>query len=152
CINKSPNERSRPLLGGLQIQSDLHDDNSKWGTEECVLNFEGKTLAITNFHVLFGGFSEEFVTENYANMLKVFQNFNLSNNDIGIATEIFSKNLDYALFNVTSLLEEKQALNWLNGNIDKYVIPRIGSAVMKSGAKTQITYGIIDGRSCTDCS
>jgi len=145
----------RPLIGGIQIQSDLYiNTNSGCGTMGCFYSIQDYILGITNFHVLYGStyLSSTYITNSYVGKLKVFQNLNLNNNDykIGIASKFFDSNLDYATFEIDQQvqLDISQNINNTNGLLDSYIFPQINMPVFKSGAKTGKTFGIIDGRSC----
>ncbi len=142
----------RPVIGGVQIQSELYNSNTNWGTLGCCLMIENHLLAFTNYHVLFGGSTPQFVADNFVGKLQVYQNLNSANNQIGIVTNLYSQELDYATFALQTSVDQAQSINALNGQLSSYIYPQINMPLVKSGASTGVTYGIIDGRSCIDCS
>lgn len=142
----------RPLIGGVQIQSRIYSDIDEVGTLGCFYKIKDRILGFTNYHVLYGGVSHEVVNNYYVDKLPVFQNLNISDNKIGVATNLFDYELDYATFVPTVSYEPEQSLNIVEGIIDSYAFPQCQMPVFKSGAKTKVTYGIIDGRSCVNAS
>ena len=150
---EDPNTVVRPLLGGIQIQSGIYVNSPyHWGTLGCVYQVGNRLLGFTNYHVLFGGVSPETVAAHYVGKLAVYQNLNEPGNRIGTAAEYFSRELDYATFYLQVPLDGLQSLNSIGGLLTTYGYPRIGMQVMKSGAATGVTHGIIDGRSCINTS
>lgn len=143
----------RPLLGGVQIQSGIFNDtDSYWGTMGCYYPLNNYTFGFTNYHVLFGASSPKFVSDNYVGRLPVYQNLCSENNRIGIASNLFSLELDYATFILQTPFDQNQSINALNGLMKSYAYPQINMRVVKSGASTGVTFGIIDARSCINCS
>ncbi|MFH0761948.1 MAG: hypothetical protein V2A67_10645 [Bacteroidota bacterium] len=151
--NEDPKSIVRPLLGGIQIQSGIYTNTPfNWGTLGCLYAVENRFLGFTNYHVLIGGVSPETVAAHYVGKLAVFQNLNHANNRIGTAAGFFSQELDFATFDLKVPFDGIQSINSINGLLTSYGYPRIGMPVMKSGAATGVTYGIIDGRSCINTS
>jgi hypothetical protein len=150
--SENPRSNLRPLLGGAQIQSGVYQGTSNWGTMGCFYAIQDKILGFTNYHVLFGGASPEEAQQYYAGKLQVFQNLNRPGNLIGMASDLFSPDLDFATFVLQIPVDQSQSINSLSGLLTSWVFPRINTPVLKSGACTGVTYGIIDGRSCIDSS
>lgn len=150
---EDPNTVVRPLLGGIQIQSGIYVNSPyHWGTLGCVYQVGKRFLGFTNYHVLFGGVGPETVAAHYVGKLAVYQNLNQPNNRIGTAAGYFSQELDYATFDLQVPFDSIQSLNSIGGWLTTYGYPRIGMQVMKSGAATGITHGIIDSRSAVNPS
>ncbi len=66
---------------------------------------------------------------------------------IGTATSIFDRGLDYALLRLEVPPNQLQHVNCVSGQISGWVQPVNGTRVMKYGAKTGLTHGIVNGRS-----
>jgi len=151
--NENPRSIVQPIMGGIQIQSSLYGTSPNyWGTMGCLFRIQNDILGFTNYHVLYGKTDPSIVLSDYVGKLKIFQNLNGTDNKIGIASSLFNQNLDYATFVIQVPYDELQSINRIEGLLESYVYPRINMQVLKSGAKTGVTYGIIDGRSCIDCS
>ena len=149
ALSEDPQGMVRPLLGGLRIQSGLYQDTSNsWGTLGCFYPLNGQLLGWSSYHVLFGGAGESSVFQHYAGKLAVYLNLNRPGNLIGTAAGLFSRELDYATIDPSVLVDPDQSLNPVSGLISACGYPRIGMAVIKAGAASGLTYGIIDGRSC----
>lgn len=151
-INVNPREIIRPLIGGIQIQSGLYNGTAYWGTVGFFYRMEDYILGITNYHVLYGQTDPAVVINNYVGKLRVFQNRNKQYNEIGIAANLFNPTLDFATFVTQTPCEQSQSVNKITGLLNSYVYPQINMPLVKSGARTGVTFGIIDGRSCIDCS
>lgn len=136
----------RPVIGGLQIQSSLYqEDISEWGTIGGVIVKNGKRYGITNYHVLFDN-----KTPNFSNLPLINQpSFGNFGSNIGKATPYFNSNLDYALFEIHPGIRHDihQSINGLLGIIDGYINPWDGLRIFKYGATTGKTFGIYDSRS-----
>jgi hypothetical protein len=151
--NENPRSIVQPLIGGIQIQSGLYGNSpSYWGTMGCFYRLKSYVFGFTNYHVLYGQTDASVVMSNYVGRLPISQNLNRTNNKIGIASNLFNPNLDYATFIIQVPFDQLQSVNMITGQLESYVYPQINMPLLKSGAKTGITYGIIDGRSCIDCS
>lgn len=151
--NENPRSIVQPVIGGIQIQSSLYGlSPNYWGTIGCIYRFQNYMFGFTNYHVMYGVTDPSIVLNDYVGRLKVSQNLNRSNNKIGVATNLFNQNLDYATFTIDVPYDQLQSINMITGLLDSYVYPQINMPLLKSGAKTGITYGIIDGRSCINCS
>lgn len=151
--NENPRSIVQPVIGGIQIQSSLYGNSSNyWGTMGCIYHIQNYLLGFTNYHVLYGKTPPSIVLNDYVGRLQISQNLNETNNRIGIAFNLFNPNLDYATFVLQVPHDQSQSVNMIPGLLESYVYPRIHMSVFKSGAKTGMTYGIIDGRSCIDCS
>lgn len=151
--NENPRSIVQPVIGGIQIQSGLYGNSPNyWGTMGCFYRFQNYLFGFTNYHVLYGQTDASIVTSDYVGRLPISQNLNRTNNKIGVASNIFNPNLDYATFVLQVPIDQLQSVNMITGLLESYVYPQINMPLLKSGAKTGITYGIIDGRSCIDCS
>jgi hypothetical protein len=151
--NENPRSIVQPLIGGIQIQSGLYGNSpSFWGTMGCFYRFQNYVFGFTNYHVLYGQTDTSIVLSDYVGKLPISQNLNRTNNKIGVASNLFNPNLDYATFILQVPFDQLQSVNMISGLLESYVYPQINMPLLKSGAKTGITYGIIDGRSCIDCS
>ncbi|MBD1426700.1 hypothetical protein [Sphingobacterium arenae] len=148
-----PRTRIRPLIGGLQILSELFvSDPYAYGTLGAILTMDGSYVGITNYHVLFGSVPPEIVRQDYAGKYKVYQHLPnpSSDNSIGIASTIFDQALDYALFRIEAAVNQTQSLNGLPGIINQivFVNPIYGQTkVKKTGTTTGLTYGTVIGQS-----
>ena len=151
--NVNPRSIVRPLIGGIQIQSGIYRNTANyWATMGCFYAIESHIYGFTNYHVLYGGASPETVLKDYAGKFPVFQNLNRQDNQIGIASDLFSFDLDYATFVLQVQSDQLQSINLIEGALTSYLYPQINMSLRKSGASTGLTFGIIDGRSCVDCS
>jgi hypothetical protein len=152
--NENPRSIVQPLIGGVQIQSGLYGTSPNyWGTMGCYYRIQNYLLGFTNYHVLYGSTDVSTVISDYVGRLPISQNLNRGNNRIGIAAKLFNLNLDYATFLIQVPIDELQSINMIEGLLlNTYKYPQINMPLLKSGAKTGITYGKIDGRSCLDCS
>ena len=151
--NENPRSIVQPLIGGIQIQSSLYEDSTNyWGTMGCIYRIKNYLLGFTNYHVLYGKTPSSIVISDYIGRLRIFQNLNETNNKIGVAFNLFNPNLDYATFLIQVRHDQSQSVNMITGLLESYVYPKIGDSLFKSGAQTGLTYGIIDARSCLDCS
>lgn len=148
-----PQTKIRPVIGGTQILSEVfQSDPYAFGTLGCIFTVNGTLVGITNYHVLFGSVPESVVRQYYANKARVFQNLfhPTSDNNVGVAAGAFDQNLDYALFAINVPADMTQSINGLSGIIQQILItePIYGQTkVKKSGATTDVTYGIVSGRS-----
>jgi len=142
----------RPLLGGVQIQSGIRNSDDDWATMGFFYPIKNYVFGFTNYHVLYGGASPDYVLKHYVGKLPVFQNLNRENNQIGISANLFSFELDYATFVLKAPIDQVQSINALNGLLTSYAYPRVCGSVIKSGASTGVTFGIIDARSCLNPS
>lgn len=151
--NENPRSLVQPLIGGVQIQSGLYGTSPNyWGTMGCYYRIQNYVFGFTNYHVLYGSTDVPTVIRDYIGRLPISQNLNRVNNRIGIAANLFNPNLDYATFIIQAPLDQIQSINMIEGLLDSYAFPQINMPLLKAGAKTGITFGIIDGRSCLDCS
>jgi len=151
--NEKPRSIVQPLIGGIQIQSSLYGDSTNyWGTMGCIYHIQNYLLGFTNYHVLYGKTPSTIVISDYIGRLRIFQNLNETDNRIGVAFNLFNPNLDYATFLIQVPHDQSQSVNMITGLLESYVYPKIGDSLFKSGAQTGLTYGIIDARSCLDCS
>jgi len=151
--NENPRSIVQPLIGGVQIQSGLYGSSPNyWGTLGCFYRFQNYVFGFTNYHVLYGQIDTSIVTSDYVGKLTVSQNLNRTNNKIGIASNLFNPNLDYATFILQVPFDQFQSVNMITGLLESYIYPQLNMPLLKSGAKTGITFGIVDGRSCIDCS
>lgn len=153
-VNVSPSDIIRPVLGGLQIQSNLFGNNENWGTLGCIINLNGKVLGLTNYHVVFGNLDEIRAALYVGNLTMLQPQRTFYGEVIGSVGDIFNKELDYSTIPLTAQYNIHQTINMINGiiNTNGYKIPEIGIRVFKIGASTGKTYGIIDGRSCFECA
>lgn len=150
---ENPRSIVQPLIGGIQIQSSLYGNSPNyWGTMGCFYRIQNYLLGFTNYHVLYGKTPPSIVLNDYIGRLRISQNLNETNNRIGIAFHLFNPKLDYATFVIQGPHDQSQSVNMITGLLESYKYPQINMPLLKSGAKTGITFGIIDGRSCIDCS
>jgi hypothetical protein len=151
--NENPRMTTRPIIGGIQIQSGIYRNTvNYWGTVGCYLTLKNQIMGLTNYHVLYGGATPDLVSTDYVGRLAVHQNLNRQDNQIGVAADLFSYELDYATFILQVPFDNLQSINFISGRLKSYAFPQINMQVIKSGACTDLTYGIIDGRSCINCS
>jgi len=141
-----------PLMGGVQIQSGKYTEPDYWGTLGCFFPVKGKLMGLTNYHVLYGDNTSGFVEANYAGRLAIFQPLTMTGNRIGTASNLYDEKLDYALFELQIPTNASQHINLLPGQLGPSVYPRINMKVCKSGARTGLTFGVIDARSCLNRS
>ena len=147
----------RPLMGGIQILSELFEnDVTRAGTFGYSFEFPdthpGIVFGLTNYHVLLlNGLPEAFVLNNYVGK-GVYQNDYGQQKRIGTTTRIFNEKLDYAVFTVEEPCDNLQSINGIEGRYSSYVSISTDVRVIKSGASTSITRGVLSGRSCFDCS
>jgi hypothetical protein len=140
------------VLGGIEIQSDLFNQRTDWGTIGCSLSFNDILFGITNYHVVFGRLDEEQAIQ-HVNRLLLFQpnkpNFGT---EIGLVSEAFSQKLDYCIFRLKENPNISQAINRINGVVSGFANPLIGQKLAKVGAATNLTLGIVEARSLVDIS
>lgn len=147
------NNLIRPLSGGLRIQSGIfRDTENYWATVGFFYPYNDLILGFTNYHALYADLKPNLVRDEYTGRLPVFQNFNDSENRIGVAFDLYDKSLDYATFILEKPLDLNQSIIGIEGQLASYIFPQINMPLIKSGAGTGITYGIIDGRSCLNRS
>ncbi len=143
----------RPLLGGIQIQSGIfRDTDNYWATVGFFYPYNNLILGFTNYHALYADLKPKLVNDEYIGRLPVFQNFNDTENRIGVAFNLYNQFLDYATFILDKPIVQTQSINGIKGQLVSYIYPQINMPLVKSGAGTGITYGIIDGRSCLNRS
>lgn len=143
----------RLLSGGVQIQSGIfRGTDNYWATVGFFYPYKNLILGFTNYHALYADLRPDLVRDEYIRRLPIFQNFCNTENRIGLAFDIYDKSLDYATFILEKPLDPNQSINGIKGQLVSYVYPQINMPLIKSGAGTGITYGIIDGRSCLNRS
>lgn len=140
----------RPLMGGIKIQSGIYENAAHWGTMGCRMLVGHAPFVFTNYHVMYGSVPPEIVAHHYVNNLHVYQNVNRHDNYIGKAAHLFNKELDFATFVTDVAFDRHQSINGVEGLVATWAHPRLQMPVMKSGAATGLTYGIIDGKSVID--
>lgn len=117
------------------------------GTLGCFLLLRDCLYGMTNYHVLFGEHSPEYVKQHFVDTLEVFSQSEQGSELIGHATQLFNPVLDYALFK-TSISIQSDALF----SLGKPIEPCIGMSLHKAGATTGLTHGIIDESSLLEKS
>jgi hypothetical protein len=143
----------RPLIGGIQIQSGMYSDTiNYWATVGFFYQYNNLILGFTNYHALYADLKPRLVQNEYVGKLPVYQNYSNQENKIGVAFGLYNQLLDYATFIVEQPVNTEQCINGLQGRLTSYVYPQINMPLVKSGAGSGITYGIIDGRSCLNHS
>lgn len=123
-------------MDGLPIRG---GDSINWGTVGCCLWKDGHPYGLTNYHVLFGEHTPSFVSRFLAGRLEVKLAGTQAGLKMGIATTIFHKTLDYAVFEITEPFPCETLTE-----LGKPLIPQTGMEVCKNGGATGLTYGIID--------
>lgn len=132
-----PYSRFGQLCGGINIGNARL---SGGGTLGCILqrNGTGVLVGLTNWHVIKnkrGNTNDAIVQPAWNSNTPEFSIGSLLNWD---------KALDCAIFTVhTRPIDTLNHINGMQGRILHIVAPHVGMAVMKSGARTGITYGII---------
>lgn len=147
-----PFEETRPVFGGIEVQSCLFNQRIEWGTLGYCFTLQNIPFAITNFHVIFGGL-DETQASTHINRLKLFQpnkpNFG---SEIGLVTGPFNQSLDYCLIRLADKPDQAQSINKVNGIVNGFSQPVMGQRMAKVGAATKLTMGVLEARSLLDAS
>lgn len=150
-VSVNPNMRVRPVFGGIKVHSSLLS-NTDFGTMGCILKKDGLYFGLTNYHVLFGINMEESDAWSYTGRSVNQPQRENGEDPIGKICATFNRYLDYALFTITPTVNGEQAVNKIPGVISGFGRAELGMRLLKAGAVSGLTHGIVDGRSCFDKS
>lgn len=118
------------------------------GTMGCCVLLSNRLYGITNYHVLYGEHSPEYVHKYLAETLDVYSLHGETRRFRGKATPLLNATLDYALFELTAETTDVDQTTLLS--LGKPIEPHIGMCLYKIGAATGLTHGIIDNVSRLD--
>lgn len=112
------------------------------GTMGCCVLLNNCLYGMTNYHVLYGEHSPEYVHKYLAETVEVYSLHGETRRFMGKATPFLNATLDYALFEPTT--ETTDVDQTVFPSLGKPIEPHIGMRLYKIGAATGLTYGIID--------
>ena len=132
-------KRFPSLTGGIVIQNIFNPDRGTLGA--VLFNENNERVGLSNYHVLFGdkGRAGDAITQPESAQV-------IEEDIIGTLVNGVEA-LDCAIFRLNEMRPADEGILDLCPTILDHVTPRIGDAVVKSGVTTEVTFGIIEGRS-----